>query len=188
MHNNLLLIIFGVALRVKHFLENRSLRLDEAYVANHLSALSLKQIFFYVPFDTDLPFPPLLFMIAEKLSIMFLGNNEFAFRAFPLICGITSIILFYKFLKEIASPKAIFIALALFAFSDILIYYSAELKQYASDVTFTLILYLTALYSTRKQEKQSYFTRHDRCCSNFIFLSSHICSRRHRIISINPLL
>jgi len=44
-------------------------------------------------------------------------------------------------LRHYVSPKGVPLALGLFAVSSSLIYYSAELKQYSSDVLMTLILY-----------------------------------------------
>ncbi len=145
------LIVIGIVLRFKHFLENRSLWLDEAWVALGVSSHSFQEILSLQKFSDTYPLPPLGFILIEKLGIHFLGNNEHVLRLFPLLASVLSLFLFYSFLKRyVHFPQAIPIAMALFALSEPLIYYAAEVKQYSGDLLITLVLYLATDSIRRK--------------------------------------
>lgn len=137
-----LIIIFGIYLRVNQYLQNRNLWLDECFFA-------------FSVFDNDLfnnlqlqkynQLSPLGFVFIEKFIVSLFGHSEYALRFFPLICGIASILLFYRLLKYFYSGIALIIPLSLFSFSSQLIYFSSEAKQYSSDVLITILLVLTGL-------------------------------------------
>ncbi|MCH2048990.1 MAG: glycosyltransferase family 39 protein [Trichodesmium sp. ALOHA_ZT_67] len=134
-----LIIAFGVAMRFIQYLSNRSLWADEAVLALNIvnrSYLELMQ-----PLDYDQG-APIGFLIVEKLAVQILGNNEYSLRFFPFICGVGSLFLFYELGKKWSSKSAIIISLALFASLQYLVYYSAEVKQYSSDVAIALLLYV----------------------------------------------
>ena len=67
-----------------------------------------------------------------------------AARSFPLVCGVASMFLFRAAARRFLLPHAVPIAVGLFALSDWLIYYSAELKQYSCDLALTLVGLLLA--------------------------------------------
>ncbi len=150
------LIITGILLRLQHLLENRSFWLDEAYVALNLSFLSLKEILLFTPFQGHQAAPPMLFLLVEKLNMGLLGNNEIALRLFPFLCAIVSIFLFYYLCRKILDRPARWLALAIFVFSEPLIYYSAELKPYSTDLMFALIFFIA--YFPLRQSSLSFPT------------------------------
>jgi len=135
------LLVSGIILRIWQYMANRSLWLDECFLALnliHRSFAGLTQ-----PLDHNQA-APLLFLFIQKAVIIVLGNGEFALRLFPLMAGILSLFLMYKTTKKYLQGIAAYMALALFCFSAALIYYSSENKQYASDAMFTLVLLLAA--------------------------------------------
>lgn len=139
----LVFICFGVLLRLKLYLCNRSLWLDEAFLALNIvnrSFLGLLQ-----PLDYN-QVAPIGFLVVEKSLVHFFGNNEYMLRLFPFLCGVTSLFLFYKVAKYYIETKAVPIAIGLFALLPPLIYYSSEVKQYSSDAMLTLLLFVTAIY------------------------------------------
>jgi len=136
------LIAVGILLRFKHYLENRSLWLDEAWLSFGVSSLSFSEILRFVPFSNDLPLPPIGFSLTEKIFITLLENNEYTLRLFPFLCSIASLFLFYQFLKRFASRRCSSLAMAFFVLSEPLVYYSAEVKQYSSDVMIAMALLL----------------------------------------------
>jgi hypothetical protein len=138
------IMVLGIFLRTAHYLENRSLWLDEAWVAHHVSNLNVWQILANIPFDSNLPIPPMGFALVEKSIVSLWDHSEYALRLFPLLCGMFSIFLYHRLLGKIAQPSVMWLALAFFAFSGQLIYYAAEVKQYSSDVLAALLLYLAA--------------------------------------------
>ncbi|MCD4780374.1 MAG: hypothetical protein K8S27_07500 [Candidatus Omnitrophica bacterium] len=135
-----LLIVVGVVFRLKHYFENRSFWLDEAYVSVQTANRTWHQILSFIPIFSDQPKAPLLVYCFGKAAIGFLGNNEYALRLLPLSASLISLIIFYLLLKKYVSARAQIVALGLFAFADSLIYYAAELKPYSSDVFVFLLL------------------------------------------------
>lgn len=143
----ILIILFGIFIRVSQYLNNRALWGDEASLALNIvdrSYLELLQ-----PLDRNQAAPP-GFLWIEKLSTQIFGNNEYSLRLFPLIAGIVSLIAFYKLGKwtvstipeKIVSRITLSIALILFACLRYTLYYATEVKQYSSDVMIALLLCL----------------------------------------------
>jgi len=132
----------GCLLRVVEYLLNRSLWLDEAYLA--LNILHRPWAGLLRPLDNHQG-APLIFLLLEKLASLRLGSSEYALRLLPLLAGIVSMLLFYKLATRAISGIAIPIALGLFAISPSLIYYSSELKQYSCDVAVAILLYFLAI-------------------------------------------
>ncbi|MGD1701049.1 glycosyltransferase family 39 protein [Dapis sp. BLCC M229] len=137
-----LIIAFGVAMRLIQYLANRSLWADEAVLA--LNIVNRSYLELLQPLDYDQG-APIVFLMVEKLAVQILGNNEYALRLFPFICGVGSLFLFYELGKKLIPKSAVIISLTLFASLPYLVYYSAELKQYSSDVAIALLLYLLLL-------------------------------------------
>lgn len=135
------LFIFGIAFRLKHFLDNRSLWLDESYLGIDVQAQSLRQILMNLPCLEELPLPPMGFMFLEKIAVMAGGNNEYALRFFPLVVGVAAMFLFFRLAKRHLDNMPAVVALALFTFSPHLIYYAAEVKQYGLDVFIALMVF-----------------------------------------------
>lgn len=138
----ILLLLFGALLRLRQYLTGRSLWADEAMLA--LNIVDRDLIGLFKPLDYDQG-APLGFLFVEKIVNIFLGRNEYALRLFPLLLGISAMLLFYLLLKRVVHRNAgILIALALFVFNPRLIYYSSEVKQYILDVFVTTTLLLVA--------------------------------------------
>jgi hypothetical protein len=136
---SLLIVLFGIVVRLVQYFSNRSLWGDELMLALNIVERSYPE--FLKPLDHIQAAPP-AFLWVEKLSVQLFGNNEYALRLFPLISGIISLIAFYKLGQWALSPIALPIALLLFACLRYPIYYTTELKQYSSDVMVALLLSL----------------------------------------------
>ena len=116
---------------------NRSLWLDEALLADNILTRNLRQLFAPLDHNQAAPFG---FLLAEKVLGRWLGYSEYVLRAIPLVAGITSVILFLSIARRILAPRAVPIAISLFAIAPPLIYYSSELKQYSSDTAIGLLI------------------------------------------------
>jgi hypothetical protein len=135
----LIILLFGILIRLVQYISNRSLWADEASIAlniTHRSYLELLQ-----PLDHNQAAPP-GFLWMEKLALQVFGNNEYAFRLFPLIAGIISLVAFYQLGQWAVSPIAFPIAMTLFACLWYPFYYATEAKPYSSDVMVALLLSL----------------------------------------------
>ena len=150
-----LLILFGVILRVRQYLTGRSLWADEAMLALNIVGRDFVGMFRPLEYDQG---APVGFLLVEKLFNTILGKHEFALRLFPLLVGLTSLWLFYLLLKRLTSEESgagLLVALALFAFNPRLIYYSSEVKQYILDVAVTTLLLLVATPAFRASHRKS---------------------------------
>ena len=153
---SLFLIIAGILFRISNYLANYSFYQDEAWRAFTYVRKTFGEIFSSQSFASDFSLEPVGFSFVEKLAIVIFGNNELVLRAFPLRCGIASIFLFYSLLKRIACIKAVPLALGFFIFSDSLIYYSAIVKQYSTELFIALCLYGCVLYKDNFKDRNNY--------------------------------
>lgn len=136
-----ILIASGAILRLEQFLHRRSLWLDEALLANTAIPIPLSKIG-HIPGGQA---PPAGFVFVDRLSVSLFGNNEYALRLFPLLCGILSLVVFRSLARRVLTPAAVPIALALFCFSPSLLYFANEFKQYGTDVLFALLIAVGAM-------------------------------------------
>lgn len=136
------ILLLGIYLRTYQFLMGRSLWEDEAHLA--LNFLSRGYIDLLKPLDHLQSAPPLFLWAVKTLALVF-GYGPNALRAFPFILSILSLPLFYYILKEICKNRLVALTgFFAFAVNLSLIYFSSELKPYAVDVAFYLLLiYLT---------------------------------------------
>lgn len=118
------------------YLANRSLWLDEAYLAStilHRSFAGLLR-----PPDYG-QIAPVGFLALERAAVEIFGDSEYSLRLVPLAAGLASLFLFRRVALRILPARAATLALALFVFCDPLIGFSSELKQYSLDVLVALL-------------------------------------------------
>ncbi|NER81614.1 MAG: hypothetical protein F6K42_19030 [Leptolyngbya sp. SIO1D8] len=143
-----ILIAFGITARLAHYFSNRSLWLDETSLALNILNRSYGELLGSL--DYNQAAPP-FFLWAEKLVTQYFGASELSLRFLPLMAGILSIFLFYQFAHQFSKGLTIPIAIALFSSLESTIFYSAELKPYAVDLTVSLLLFRhLALLSDKK--------------------------------------
>ena len=148
---SLVIICFGILIRVIQYFFNRSLWADEAVLA--LNIVNRSYLELLQPLDYDQG-APIGFLWIEKLAIQLFGNNEYALRLFPLLSSILSIFIFYKLAKIFLRLEAVPIALAFFVSLNYLLYFATELKQYSSDVFIALLSCLIVIQvATQKLNK-----------------------------------
>lgn len=94
---------------------------------------------------------PILFLLIEKC--LFEGANLFEalpdnwLRAYPLCCGMGTIILYYPAILRLSQSKVIALfSLSLLAFAPEFVYYSSEIKQYICELFFTVLLLFVYSY------------------------------------------
>jgi hypothetical protein len=134
---------FGILLRTIQYVSNRSLWIDEAMLALNIVRRSPSELLSPLEYNQG---APIGFLIAQKLFVDTFGASEYALRLIPFLCGLISLILFVNLAKQFLKTKSLLIAVALFAISPKLIFYSSDLKQYSSDVAIALALYVVALH------------------------------------------
>jgi hypothetical protein len=134
--------VYGVLQRCSGL--RRSLWLDEAWVANSVSAPSLKGMFYY---DTWVQSSPPLFLLLVRLAVAPFGPSNTAFRAVPFFMGILAILSMLLFAARTLSRQYALLAWTLLVLSPFAIDYSKELKQYSSELAVSAtVLLITSLY------------------------------------------
>jgi hypothetical protein len=135
-------LILGILLRLRQYLFDRSLWLDESMLSLNIIRRSAVELL--KPLDYAQA-APAGFLWLEKLAVHYFGTGELALRLVPLFCGIASVMLFALVARKFLPSSAVPVAVGLFSVSEPLIYYSSEVKQYSTDVAFALILCLAAI-------------------------------------------
>lgn len=136
------IIGFGILVRLIQYLRNPSLWVDEAALASSIVNNSASNLVGYL--DKTHTAAPIGFLILEKLAVELLGNSEYSLRLLPLIAGIASLLLMYPVAKHYISSWAVPVAVALFATSTSLVWFSTQVKQYSLDVFMALLVLLVA--------------------------------------------
>jgi hypothetical protein len=132
---------FGILFRLRQYFFDRSLWLDEALLALNIIRRSPSELLRPLDYHQG---APLGFLALEKAVVLSFGTSEAALRLVPFLSGVLSVVLFISVARRYLVPRAVPIAAGLFAVSDPLIYYSAEAKQYASDVAVAVLLFSLA--------------------------------------------
>lgn len=137
-----LVIGIGVLLRICVYVQNRTLEVDETNVARNIYELGYAELLRPLHYQQFAPFG---FLWCLKFFTGLLGYGEMAFRFFPLICAIASLICLYRLLKHFGTGTAVLYPLFLFATGYIYLYYATEIKQYATETLVTVVLLLLTL-------------------------------------------
>jgi hypothetical protein len=134
----MVLLVLGIALRLRAYLANRSLWHDECFLALNLVSRSFAELLQPLDYEQAAPFG---FLFAERLMVNLFGTSEYALRLFPLLCGIGSVFIFWRIARQLLPPVGVVLGLAIFSVSSQLIYYSTEVKQYSTDLAVALFLW-----------------------------------------------
>ena len=136
----ILIIAFGILLRASKYLPAFSMRGDELAVTLNLTNRSALDLLTKpLDYEQAVPFG---FALLVKGLLTILGRSEYVLRMTAFVAGCISLILMFNLLTKTVGRYGTVFALTAFAFGNYLIYYSAELKQYSTDVLWSLILLL----------------------------------------------
>ena len=138
------IIIIGIFIRVKFYLADIPMWLDELMLASNFTDKSFSDIF--SPSNAFQKFPPFFFLSVIILKKIF-GAGELVLRFIPFILNIASLFLFFLLLKKtITNKTGIFVGMFMFTFCVPFIYFCAEFKPYGCDVFFSILLLLIYKY------------------------------------------
>ena len=144
----LLVIAFGLVLRLRQYLLNLSFWVDEAMLALNIVNRDFGGLVRPLDYDQG---APLGFLWTVKLAENLLGNHEYSLRLFTFLAGCLALFLLWKLARQLIGTVGMLFALLVFASSRYLVSYTAQVKQYAVDVCIALLLYLLFLSLLRKE-------------------------------------
>jgi hypothetical protein len=135
-----LLIALGITLRCAQYAHDRSMFLDEVFVASNIAHKSFDELRLSLLFDQR---APLGFLWSVKLGCAAFGQSDLALRLAPLLSGILSLFVFHEVARRYIGRGAVMLAMLLFALAAPLIFYSSDLKQYSTEVLMCLVILWT---------------------------------------------
>src|SRR5437867_4336034 len=111
------LVAVGAVLRLWQYAGNASLDLDELAGARNIVDHPLRTLLL-TPLAFNRVAPP-GFLLVEGGAVALLGHTEEALRLFPLLCALTSLVLFWRLAEWVLHGLAIPFAMALLALSPV---------------------------------------------------------------------
>jgi len=132
------LVLIGVALRIWQYLANTSLWVDEVFVTTSILDRPMRQLLI-VPLEYG-QVAPKGFLLVEKLFSAAFGPSDLVLRLFPMLCSLAGLVCFAYLVRMLLDGVAAPVALALFATAPPLLGYSAQVKQYSSDLAIAVLL------------------------------------------------
>ena len=137
----LVLLILGLAWRITRFAVQFPLWGDEAFIVANLYDNTYADMF-SKPIEHE-QIASLGFMWAELTVARLFGLSVLALRTPAFLCGLFSMLLFWRFTKRILDKRAALLSIAIFAASFYVVRHSAEVKPYAQDLAVSLLLLWT---------------------------------------------
>jgi hypothetical protein len=138
----LLLVLVGSGLRCAAWMGSRNLWIDESMLALNLVSRGPAELL--EPLDWNQG-APVGFLLATKATIAVFGTSEMALRLLPLLGSLAGLIGFARLAPRLMPRSAATIAVFLFSVSPMLLSYSAECKQYATDASIAIGLLAVAV-------------------------------------------
>jgi len=155
-HNDfwlLLVLTTGVILSSIQFFGHSSMWFDELTCALNVQNHSYYQLATQSLDHNQVA--PVGFLLLEKFATSLFGENDFAFRFFPWIWSLVSLVFFLDVAKHFFKGPVLIAAFILFAGSVSHWFYAGEAKQYSGDITAALFLVWSALQLLRMHIKKS---------------------------------
>ena len=143
----------GIALRLAEYLRNRSLWGDEVAIATNLRLRGFGGLLHLLSYNQTMPIG-LLFVL--KTFVSTLGHSELVLRLPALLAGCALIVLTWKLMGKVEEMPIVIVVVALMATSSLLIYYSAEVKQYGVDAVVTLVILYLGIVTLKGEGPQAW--------------------------------
>ena len=131
----------------------RSLWLDEAWVANSISAPTLRQMFYYPEW---LQSSPPLFLLGSRAAVRLLGISNTSLRIVPLLMALAATAAMFAVARRALSPAFAALACVLLVFYTAEIEYSHSAKQYSGEVAATTVILLAAVTYLQKPDRSRF--------------------------------
>jgi hypothetical protein len=137
----------GILWRVGRYLAQFPVWGDEAFILLNLLDLD------YLGLAEGLNYAqvaPLLFLWTHEAALNLLGPSELAIRLAPLLAGIGGLLLYWRLCRHSLAPLQALPAVTLLAVSYFPVRHSCEVKPYAFDLFWSVVLYWAASHALRR--------------------------------------
>ena len=132
----------------------RSLWLDEAWVANSVNAPTLGGMFYY---PNWLQTSPPLFLLLARAVIRVFGLSTVALRSVSVLLSLVAVWAMLGAARRVVSPPFAVLATAILAFHPTVVEYFRSFKQYGGEVAATAaVLWAAVAYLQKPERKQFY--------------------------------
>ena len=132
----------------------RSLWLDEAWVANSVNAPTLGGMFYY---PNWLQTSPPLFLLLSRAAIRIFGLSTVVLRSVPVLISLVAVAAMLAAARKVVSPSFAVLATAVLAFHPTVVEYFRSFKQYGGEVAATsLVLWAAVTYLKQPRQKEFY--------------------------------
>ncbi len=146
------LLILAVALPARVALMNRSLWLDEAWVANSIHEPSWRGMFF---FDRFVQTSPPLYLALSRVFTAILGSREWCFRAAAWLGASGSVVLASLAFRRLFNLPLTAVGAAIVALDYWSVKYAQQAKQYGTDMfASALLLWLLIRFLQRERSRR----------------------------------
>lgn len=145
-------ILSGIAMRV-HGLD-RSLWLDEVWVANAIMEPTIREMVYYEGWLN--PSPPLFLLLARSATRL-LGVSHTSMRLVPALFGIAGMLAMAYLALRLLKPWYAVVAVLLLALSPEHVVVSQSVKQYSGDVFVTLALLILGYHFLQTRSRKVFY-------------------------------
>ncbi|HSA99584.1 MAG TPA: glycosyltransferase family 39 protein [Anaerolineales bacterium] len=142
------LLLLGIVLRIRQYLTDRSLWVDEAMLALNILHRNFAGLL-QQPMEYGQG-APIGYVFSVKAFTLLLGDSEYALRFFSLLAGCAALLLIARLAQQHLDKTGAVLAVALFACAPYLIRYTSEAKQYMGDVLVSLLFLLLFFRTIQK--------------------------------------
>jgi hypothetical protein len=151
----LVLVTLGfIALGLGLYGIERSLWLDEAWVANSVLQPTLSGMFYYPDW---LQTTPPLFLLLTRAVVHVFGTSNAAFRTAPLGMALAGVVFMMAASRRLVSLPLAALAAGLLVFHPVAIEYSRTCKQYSGEMAASAaILFFAAVYLQQPDQRRFY--------------------------------
>lgn len=144
----LAVVLLGIVLRTVQYGGGTTMWMDELALALNIEERS------YIEIATEpllrKQVAPVAYVLLTKAITNVFGMSEFSLRLLPFLCGLASLILFWRLSRWFVGSTGLLFGMTLFALSPALVFYSGQVKPYACDMAGTLLVaWLAVRHGTR---------------------------------------
>jgi len=148
------IVLLGFTLILGLYGIERSLWLDEAWVANSVHAPTLAGMFQY---DNWLQTSPPLFLLLTRLVVGLFGFSTVVLRSVPVVLSLLAIAAMLAVARRVVSPACAVLATAILAFHPTSVEYFRAFKQYGGEVAATTVVLLAVVAYLQKPDRRQFY-------------------------------